>query len=329
MVMATRRRVLTAIAGAGAAIGLPAIGKLGAQQKYPDKPIRMIVPFPPGGPIDTMARMTAQELNSRVGQVVVENRPGGGSTIGTKDAAAAAPDGYTLMFGSSGSLAVAPALYSSLGVDPRKAFVPIATVALLPHVFVVNNDVPAKTIGEFVAYAKANPGKINFGAGIGTPPHLLSTLFKTEAKLDVVYVPYTGSAQSVNDLLGGQTQFTIDGLVTLFPLVKAGKLRALAIARGERWLALPDVPTLVESGYPDFVIDAWTGIVAPTGTPRAIVDQINAAVNDGLKSQTAQENLAKFSAIAKIGTPEDFGNFLAEQMQKWAGIVKIAGARID
>jgi tripartite-type tricarboxylate transporter receptor subunit TctC len=154
-------------------------------------------------------------------------------------------------------------------------------------------------------------------------------LFKTEAKLDVVYVPYTGSAQSVNDLLGGQTQFTIDGLVTLFPLVKAGKLRALAIARGERWPALPDVPTLVESGYPDFVIDAWTGIVAPAGTPRAIVDQVNAAVNDGLKSPAAQENLAKFSAIAKIGTPEDFGNFLAEQMQKWASIVKIAGARID
>src|ERR1700726_797419 len=317
MVMATRRRFLTEIAGAGAAIGLPKIGKLSAKQKYPDKPIRMIVPFPPGGPIDTMARMTAQELSSRVGQVVVENRPGGGSRIGTKDVAAATPDGYTLMFGSSGSLAVAPALYSSLGIDPLKAFTPIATVALLPHVFVVNLDVPAKTIGEFVAYAKANPGKINFGAGLGTPPHLLSTLFKTEAKIDVVYVPYTGSAQSVNDLLGGQTQFTIDGLVTLYPLIAAGKVRALAIARGERWPALPDVPTLVESGYPDFVIDAWTGMVAPAGTPSAIVEKLNAAVNDGLKSQTARDNLAKFSAIAKTGTPEDFKSFLADQIQKW------------
>jgi tripartite-type tricarboxylate transporter receptor subunit TctC len=228
--MATRRSVLSAVAGA--ALVLPTIGRAGAQQKYPDRPIKMIVPFPPGGPIDTMARMTAQELTSRVGQVVVENRPGGGSTIGTKDVAAAAPDGYTLMFGSSGSLAVAPALYSSLGLDPRKAFDPIAMVALLPHVFVVNNDVPAKSIGEFVAYAKANPGKINYGAGLGTPPHLLSTLFKTEAKIDVVFVPYTGSAQSVNDLLGGQTQFTIDGLVTLYPLIQAGKLRPLAIARG-------------------------------------------------------------------------------------------------
>ena len=326
--MATRRSVIKTVAGA--ALSLPAIQRATAQAKYPDKAVKMIVPFPPGGPIDTMARMTAQQLSERLGQqVVVENRPGGGSTIGVKEVAAAAPDGYTLMFGSSGSLAVAPALYSSLGLDPRKAFDPIATVALLPHVFVVNNDVPAKTIAEFVAHAKANPGKINFGAGLGTPPHLLSTLFKTEAKIDVVYVPYTGSAQSVNDLLGGQTQFTIDGLVTLFPLIQAGKLRALAIARGERWPALPDVPTLVESGYPDFVIDAWTGMVAPAGTPRPIIDQLNAAVNDALKSQATQANLAKFSAIAKPGTPEDFKAFLAEQTQRWAAIVKLAGARID
>ncbi len=289
----------------------------------------MIVPFPPGGPIDTMARMVAQELTARVGQVVVENRPGGGSTIGTKYVAAAPPDGYTLMFGSSGSLAVAPALYSSLKIDPLKAFAPIATVALLPHVFVENIDMPPKTIGEFVAYAKARPGKINFGAGLGTPPHLLSTLFKTEAKIDVVFVPYNGSAQSINDLLGGQTQFTIDGLVTLYPLIKAGKLRPLAVARAERWPALPDVPTLVESGYPDFVIDAWTGLVAPAGTPRDIVDELNAAVNAGLATQAAQERLAKFSAIAKLGTPEDFRKFLAEQMQKWGGIVKLADARID
>jgi len=326
--MATRRSVIKTVAGA--ALSLPAIQRATAQAKYPDKAVKMIVPFPPGGPIDTMARMTAQQLSERLGQqVVVENRPGGGSTIGVKDVAAAAPDGYTLMFGSSGSLAVAPALYSSLGVDPRKVFDPIATVALLPHVFVVNDDVPAKTIPEFVAYAKANPGKINYGAGLGTPPHLLSTLFKTEAKIDVVYVPYTGSAQSVNDLLGGQTQFTIDGLVTLYPLIAAGKLRALAIARGERWPALPDVPTLVESGYPDFILDAWTGMVAPAGTPRPIIDQLNAAVNDALKSPATHATLAKFSAIAKPGTPEDFKAFLAEQTQRWAAIVKLAGARID
>jgi tripartite-type tricarboxylate transporter receptor subunit TctC len=325
--MATRRRVLTALAGA--ALGLPSINLAQAQSKYPERPIRMIVPFPPGGPIDTIARVMGQELSNRVGQVVVENRAGGGSTIGTKDVAGAVPDGYTLMFGSSGSLAIAPALYSSLNVDPQKAFATVATVALLPHVFVVNDDVPAKTISEFVAYAKANPGKINFGAGLGTPPHLLSTLFKTKANIDVVYVPYTGSAQSVNDLLGGRTQFTIDGLTTLYPLIQAGKIRALGIARGERWPALPEVPTLVESGYPDFVVDAWTGIVAPAGTPANIVNQLNAGVDEGLKSAAMQESLIKFSAIAKIGTPDDFRKFLADQTQLWSALVKLAGAKVD
>jgi len=328
--MATRRSILTAMAGAGAAAALPLLrGPARAQQNYPSRPIHIIVPFPPGGPIDTMARLVGEQLSGSVGQVVVENRPGAGSTLGTKYVAAAPPDGYTLMFGSSGSLAVAPALYSSLDVDPRKAFAPIATVALLPHVFVVNNDVPAHSVAEFVAYAKANPGKINFGAGLGTPPHLLSTLFKVKADIDVVYIPYNGSAQSVTDLLGGRTQFTIDGLVTLYPLIKAGKVRALAIARGERWPALPDVPTLVESGFPDFVLDAWTGVVAPAGAPAPIIERLNAAINAGLKTDAANTSLAKFSAIAHTGTPDDFKRFLADQMQKWGAIVKLAGARVD
>lgn len=327
--MSTRRNLLKGIAGIGTALPLTRLSPARAQQKYPNRPIHMIVPFPPGGPIDTMARLVGEELSESVGKVVVENRPGGGSTIATKYAAGQPPDGYTLMFGSSGSLAVAPALYSSLDVDPRKAFAPIATVALLPHVFVVNNEVPAKTIAEFVNYAKANPGNINFGAGLGTPPHLLSTLFKTEAHIDVVYIPYNGSAQSVTDLLGGRTQFTIDGLVTLYPLIKAGKVRPLAIARSERWPALPDVPTLVESGYADFVLDAWTGVVAPAGTPAPVVDTLNAAINTALKTPAAQASLAKFSAIAKTGTPADFKAFLADQTQKWGAVVKLAKARID
>jgi len=325
----TRRSVLSGIVGAGAALPLAQIGPARAQGSYPDRPIRLIVPFPPGGPIDTMARLVGEELSTSVGKVVVENRPGGGSTIGTKYVAAAPPDGYTLLFGSSGSLAVAPALYSSLNIDPRTAFAPVAMVALLPHVFVENLDVPARTIAEFVAYAKANPGKLNFGAGLGTPPHLLSTLFKSEAHIDVVYIPYNGSAQSVTDLLGGRTQFTIDGLVTLYPLIKAGKVRPLAVARAERWPALPDVPTLVESGYPDFVLDAWTGVVAPGGTPAPIVEKLNAAINAALQTPAAQQSLAKFSAIANAGSPADFKKFLANQMLKWGAIVKLAGARVD
>jgi tripartite-type tricarboxylate transporter receptor subunit TctC len=315
------------MAVAGAGLALPAIAR--AQDKYPSKPIKLIVPFPPGGPTDTIARMIAQDLSNRVGQVVVENRAGGGSTMGTKDVAAADPDGYTLLFGTSGSLAVAPALYSSMKLDTQKAFAPIATVALLPHVFVVNNEVPAKTLAEFVAYAKANPGKVNFGAGLGTPPHLLSSLFKTQAKLDMVFVPYTGSAQSVNDLLGNRTQFTIDGLVTLYPLIQSGKLRALAIARNERWPLLPDVPTMVESGYPEFVLDAWSSLVAPAGTPPTIVAKLNAAVNESLQTQAMKNNFAKFSAIAKVGTPDDFRKFLADQVKRWGALVQLAGARVD
>jgi len=297
-------------------------------QTYPDKPIKMIVPFPPGGPIDTMARLTGAQMSASLGQqVVVENRPGAGSTIGFKAAAAADPDGYTLLFGSSGSLGVAPALYPSLDVDPLKHFTTVATTSLLPHIMVVGPDVPAKTVAEFVAYAKANPGKLNYGAGLGTPPHLLSTLFKTQAGLDITYIPYKGSAPSVTDLIGGQTHFTIDGMLILIPQVKAGKLRALAVARPERWPDLPDVPTLVESGYPDFTIDAWTGVMAPKGTPPQIVTRLNAVINDGLKTDEIKTALTRFHALPKASSPQEFESFLREQLPKWASMVKLAGAK--
>src|SRR6202790_4379490 len=260
-----------------------------AAQTYPTRPIRIIVPFPPAGPIDTMARLLGQQLSERFGQqVVVDNRPGAGSMLGSKAAAAAEPDGYTLLFGSSGSLAVAPALYSNFDLDIRKAFVPIGAVALLPHVLVISPSVPAKTVGEFIAYAKANPGKLNYGASIGTPPHLLSTLFKTKAGIDVVYVPYKGSAASVTDLLSGQTQFTIDGLTGLYPLIQDGQLRPLALARAQRWPELPEVPTLVERGFADFTVDAWTGVAAPAGTSPAIVDALNRAINESLGAAEAK-----------------------------------------
>ena len=301
-----------------------------AAQHYPNRIIKMIVPFPPGGPIDTVGRLVAHQLSAKLGQeVVVENRPGAGSTLGSKAAAAADPDGYTLLFGSSGSLAVAPALYAKLGFDPLKLFVPVASVSLLPHVLVVGPSVQASTVQEFVAYAKANPGKLNYSAGLGTPPHLLSTLFKAKAGIDVIFIPYKGSAASVTDLLAGQTDFTIDGLVGLYPLIKDNKVKALAIARGERWPALPQVPTLVESGFPDFTHDAWTGVVAPAGTPPAVVDTLNRAINEGLQSAEMKESLARFSAIAKPGTPADFAAFMRSELPKWAEIVKLSGATAD
>jgi tripartite-type tricarboxylate transporter receptor subunit TctC len=319
--MLTRRSlVLSSLAAATSATA----------QTYPARPIRMIVPFPPAGPIDTMARLLGQQLSARFGQqVVIDNRPGAGSMLGTKAAASAEPDGYTLLFGSSGSLAVAPALYSNYDLDILKAFVPVGEVALLPHVLVISPSVPAKTVAEFIAYAKANPGKLNYGASIGTPPHLLSTLFKAEAGIDVVYVPYKGSAASVTDLLAGATQFTIDGLTGLYPLIQDGKVRPLAVARAERWQELPDVPTLVESGFADFTVDAWTGVVAPAGTPAEIVRRLNRSINDSLGSAEAKAGLARFSAIARTGSPQEFAAWVASELPKWAAIVKLSGARID
>ena len=323
----TRRIVLGLLIAAG--VWVFAAGP-SASQNYPNHVIKMIVPFPPGGPIDTMARIVAHELSARLGQeVVVDNRPGAGSTLGSKAAAGADPDGYTLLFGSSGSLAVAPALYAKLNIDPLKLFAPVASVSLLPHVFVVAPSVPAKTVQEFVAYAKANPGKLNYGAGLGTPPHLLSTLLKAKAGIDVTYIPYKGSAASITDLLAGQTHFTIDGLLGLYPLIKEDKVRALGIARAERWPALPQVPTLVESGFPDFTHDAWTGVVAPAGTPADVVNTLNRAINEGLQSPEMKENLARFSAIAKAGTPQDFAAFMRSELPKWAELVKLAGATAE
>jgi tripartite-type tricarboxylate transporter receptor subunit TctC len=322
LVMITRRTLLAAPLALAAASAFA--------QTYPGRPIKMIVPYPPGGPIDTMARLLGQQLSQRFGQqVVIDNRPGAGSILGAKAAAGAEPDGYTLLFGSSGSVAVSPALYSNYDLDIRKAFVPVGAVALLPHVMVIAPSVPAKTVAEFIAYAKANPGKLNYGASIGTPPHLLSTLFATKAGIDVVYVPYKGSAASVTDLLSGQTQFTIDGLTGLLPLIQDGKVRPLAIARAQRWPELPEVPTLVESGFADFTVDAWTGVLAPAGTPVAVVGTLNRAINESLATAEAKAGLARFSAIAQTGSPQEFGEFIAAELPKWAAIVKVSGAKID
>ena len=320
------RRVLLSVA---VACGIGIATNVWAQS-YPEKPIKLVVPFPPGGPIDTMARLVAQGMSSNLGQqVVVENRPGAGSTIGSKAVASADPDGYTLLFGSSGSLGVAPALYASLGLDPVKSFAPVASVSLLPHVVVVPASVPAKTVQEFVAYAKANPGKLNYGAGLGTPPHLLGALFKSKAGIDITYVPYKGAAQSVTDLLGGQTHFTIDGTLILMPHIKAGKLRALAVGRPQRWHELPEVPTMTESGYPDFTIDAWTGVVAPAGTPPQIIEKLNGAVNAGLLSPETETAMARFSSITKVGTPEEFAAFITAEAPRWAAMVKLADAKVE
>jgi tripartite-type tricarboxylate transporter receptor subunit TctC len=321
------RRILI---GAAAALALGAAPEARAQT-WPDRPIKLIVPFPPGGPIDTMARLAAQHMSTSLGQqAVVENRPGAGSTIGFKAAASSPPDGYTLFFGSSGSLAVAPSLYVNAGLDALKQFEPVASFALLPHVMVVPAEqVPAKNVAEFIAYAKANAGKLNYGAGLGTPPHLLSTLFVRKAGIDVTYVPYQGAAQSVTDMLAGRTHFTIDGTVILMPQIRAGKFRPIGFGRAQRWPELPNVPTMTEQGFPDFTLDAWTGVMAPAGTPAPIVARLNAVINSGLATPEIKAALDRFSSVAKPGTPQEFRAFVADQAKRWGDLVRLTGAKIE
>jgi tripartite-type tricarboxylate transporter receptor subunit TctC len=323
--MFSRRRLLSALA----AIGLAPVVTPASAQSYPEHPIKLIVPFPPGGPMDVMARMVGQQLNAALKQrVIVENRAGAGGALGSKAVATAEPDGYTLLWGSSGTLSILPALNPNLDYDP-KAFVPVSLVSLLPHVMVVPTAVPAKTVPEFIAYAKANPGKLNFGASLGTPPHLMGWLFKHLTGIDIVYIPYKGAAPSITDMLGGQTHMQFDALTVLYPLIQEGKLRPLAVTSAQRWAPLPDVPTMMESGFPAFPQNAWAGVLVPPRTPVAIVAKLNAAINEGLTSPEAKANLLKFSAITQPGTPEQFAKFIAEQSPMWAELVKMSGATIE
>ena len=298
-------------------------------QSYPDRPIKMIVPFAPGGPMDTMARFVGQQLQTSLGQpLIIENRAGAGGALGSKAVVTADPDGYTLLWGSSGTISILPELNKKLDYDP-KTLAPVALVSLLPHVFVVPPAVPARTVQEFVAYAKANPGKLNFGASLGTPPHLMGALFKSLAGIDITFIPYKGAAPSIADMLGGQTHMQFDALTTLYPLIAEGKLRALAVTSANRWPPLPDVPTMIESGFPTFPQNAWSGVLAPPGTPVGITAKLNAAINDGIKSPEAQASLAKLSALTQPGSSQDFAAFIADQSPKWAELVRLSGATIE
>jgi tripartite-type tricarboxylate transporter receptor subunit TctC len=312
------------------AIGL-ALGAVGsaAAQSYPSKPIKLIVPVAAGGPLDTLARLASDKISAKLGQpVIVENRAGAGTSIGARIVATAEPDGYTLLWASSATLAILPALYTKLDFDP-KTFVPVALVAKLPHVLVVPPEMPAKTVQELAAYAKAHPGQLNYGASLGTPPHLMGAMFAKMSGADLTFIPYKGAAPSITDLLGGQTQLTFDALMTLMPLIQEGKLRALAITSPTRWPGLPDVPTMAEAGFPGFPGDSWNGVVAPAGTPAAIVNKLNAAINEGMGTADVKETMTKLVAVPSLGSPRDFAAWIASQSPIWAEMVKVAGARID
>jgi tripartite-type tricarboxylate transporter receptor subunit TctC len=298
---------------------------------YPTKPIRIVVPFPPGGATDILARDVAQKLTDAWGQsVIVDNRPGAGGNIGSELVAKSAPDGYTLEMGTVGTHAINASLYAKMPYDNVKDFVPIILVAGVPNVLEVNPALPVNSVPELIAYAKANPGKLNFASsGNGTSIHLSGELFKAMAGVEMTHVPYKGSAPALQDLIAGQVQVMFDNLPPSLPQIRAGKLRALAVTSAARAPALPDVPTVAEAGLPGFEASSWFGLLAPAGTPPAIVAQINAEVGKWLATPEAKENLAKQGANAAGGTPEDFAKHIAAETAKWAKVVKASGAKVD
>ncbi len=299
-------------------------------QTYPSKPVKLIVPFGAGGPIDVMGRLIAQWLSSPLGQqVVVENRVGASGAIGTRAVAAAEPDGYTLLLGSVTTMVTGPLLSKSVAYDPFRDFAPVALLASTPFALVVAARVPASTPQELVAYARANPGKLNFGTPVGTLSHLTGELFRLKTGIDFVTIPYKGAATAVTDIVGSQVDMTFEPTSVLVSHIHDGKVRALGVTSATRSQQLPDVPTMIESGIADFTSYSWTGVLAPARTPAAIVSRLNAVINQGLNSPEMASNLAKFGAATMIGSPQDFAAFIAEESKKWGTIIKSAGVKLD
>jgi len=316
------------IAAAVIALGLvpPA-----AAQSYPDRLIRMIVPFPPGGPVDVTARIVGQPLGPILGQpLVIENRGGASGAISAKLVAAAEPDGYTLMCGNISSLVVTPAVNRNRDYDPAKAFTPVAKLTQNYQVLVVSPDFPAKTVQELIAYAKANPGKLNYSSpGPGNASHLAAELFKLKTGIDIVHVPYKGAAESATAVMSGQVQMFFGDIGGQLPLIRDGQLRALGLSAETRSAEMPELPTMIESGVPDYVSLTFIGVVAPAGTPPAIVGKLNAAINKALQAPEVAAAAARLNADVRPASAEEFGAFLAKERDKWQEVVRLSGVRIE
>lgn len=298
-------------------------------QDFPSKPIKLVVPFPAGGPNDTIARVVGQRMAEILGQsIVIDNRGGAGGVLGTDFVAKSDPDGYTIAITSAGALAISVSLQQKLPYDPVKDLKAVTLVAKVPEMLVVATNVPVKNMKELVALAKSKPGQLNFASsGPGSMPHLAGELLKIAAKIDIVHVPYRGAAPAVNDLLGQQVQMVFLDLPVLIPHVQSGKLKPIAIGSPQRVPALKDVPTTAEAGLPEIVAENWYGMVAPGGTPQAVVDKLNKAAVEAMKSPEVKEKLAAQGAILIGNTPAEFSAFLKSEITKWAGVAKAAGIK--
>ena len=302
-----------------------------AAQNYPQKPIRMIVPFTPGGSTDILARSIGQELSKAWGQsVIIENIAGAGGSIGADKAAKAPADGYTLLMGHIGTLAVNPSLYPKLPYNPIKDFAPVAWVARVPNVLVVNPNVPAKSVQELVALAKSKPGQLSYGSGgNGSAANLATEYFKMQTETAILHIPYRGTAPAVTDLMGGQIQMLFTGAPAVMGQVKNGQLRALAVSSPKRLDALPDLPTVAEAGYKNFEADQWYGVVAPAGTPRDIVLKLNQQINVALNSAELKKRLTTEGAVATPETPEAFGKLIAQEIERWRPVITSGRVKAD
>jgi len=297
-------------------------------QSYPVKPIKVIVPYTPGSPVDVLARVVTQQVAARLGQgVVIDNRPGAGTTLGTKIAASAEPDGYTRLIGAT-SFILSFSLYQNLDYDAR-SFVPVAMLAHSPQVLVIAPSVPAATVAEFVAYAKANPGKLNFGFGLGTLPQILGESFKVVTGTEIASIPYKGGAQAVTDMLGGRIDMIFGTTSTLLPLIQQGKIRALAVTTQKRSKDLPGVPTMIESGLPQLALIFSAGLLAPAGTPGEIIARLNTEVNEAMRAPELEASMAKLGFEPQIWSPQEYAAFLAEEGRRWPPIVKAAGVKAE
>lgn len=314
---------------AGVVIATAAHGALA--QQYPNKPVRMLVPFPAGAGVDIVARLIGQPLAEAWGQaLVVDNRPGAGGTIACELAAKAAPDGHTLLLGNVSTLAMAPSLYKKVNYDPVRSFAPITLINTSTNVLVVHPGVPATSTQALIALAKAKPGQINYASvGSGTSPHLAAELFKSMAGVDLVHVPYKGSPQALTDLLGGQTQIMFASLVASLPHIRQGRLRALGVTTLQRAAALPEVPTISEAGLRGYDVAVWMGVVAPAGTPPDVIAQLNRQIAAILQAPDIRGRLGAQGLEAFTTSPAEFGTYIAAEVRKWARVIRQAGVVAD
>jgi tripartite-type tricarboxylate transporter receptor subunit TctC len=324
-------RLLAVLLGFVGAVAAPS-ASWAQPDAYPTHPIKLVVPYPAGGPTDFVGRTVAEFLQKALKQaVVVENKAGAAGTIGSDSVVKSAPDGYTLLLGLMGPISIAPKISPKLPYDPLKDLVPIRLVATMPEVLVARPSLGPRTLAELVAYGKANPGKLTIASsGIGSLPHLAAELFKRETGVDALHVPYRGAAPAVNDLVGGQADLMFGDGPIVMPQILGGLLVALAVAADQRLEVLPDVPTAREAGFPSLQSENWYGLLAPKGTPRPIIESLDQKIAIGLADPKVQEAFGKLGVYpVKDGTPETFATFLSLQIEKWGGLAKDVGARID